>query len=46
MTISNEGKIMIFFSELLVIPANATLNINSSVLKIEFMSQSSEYAKY
>jgi hypothetical protein len=34
MTISNEGKVQIYFSEDLVIPPEATLNVDSAVLKL------------
>jgi hypothetical protein len=34
MKISNEGKVQVYFSENLVIPTDATLNINSTVLKL------------
>jgi hypothetical protein len=33
-TISNEGKVEIYFSEEFVIPANATLNVDSAVLNL------------
>jgi hypothetical protein len=34
MTISNYGKVQIYFSEELKIPPKASLEINSSVLKL------------
>jgi hypothetical protein len=34
MSISNEGKVQIKFSEELIIPANAALNVNKTVLKL------------
>jgi hypothetical protein len=46
MTISNEGKVQIYFSEDLVIPTNATFKVNSNVLKLQFISQNSAYNKY
>jgi hypothetical protein len=34
MSISNEGKVTIYFSEELIIPANASFKVTNSVLKL------------
>jgi hypothetical protein len=46
MTISNEGKVQIYFSEELVIPTNATLEVNRTVLKLELITKNLAYNKY
>jgi hypothetical protein len=46
MTTSNNGIVKIYFSETLVIPANATINIDKAVLNIALITQTSAYSKY
>ncbi len=34
MTISDEGKVQIIFSEELIIPTNASLKVDSTIIKL------------
>jgi hypothetical protein len=46
MTINNDGKIQISFSEQLIVPYNSSVAINSSVLNVILISKSEEIKKF
>jgi hypothetical protein len=45
MTVNNDGKIKISFSEKLIVPSNSSVAINSSVLNVTLISKSEDEIK-
>jgi hypothetical protein len=42
MSVNNDGKIKISFSEHLIVPINQSFAVNSSVLNVELISKSAD----